>query len=196
MFQLCSCVPSFITLYLSHFPMYCGDKSIHNFIYFATQFCDLQGHLWIATSAVLLLMMWQNAEQKVTVELNAASAFPTWLEPLLRGSAHTCSRVSVYSRERMWSKMANIADSFPRLPPHPPRPLPLVLDRELVHSQLICSLLWRLISHETEQYEKYDVELKCQPILIIIWSFKTAFFFLLFMHQVGYLKTYLYPVSF
>lgn len=122
MFLLCSCVPSFITLYLSHFPMYCGDKSIHNFIYFATQFCDLQGHLWIATSAVLLLMMWQNAEQKVTVELNAASAFPTWLEPLLRGSAHTCSRVSVYSRERMWSKMANIADSFPRLPPHPTPP--------------------------------------------------------------------------
>lgn len=52
----------------------------------------------------------------------------------------------------MWSKKANIAESFPRLPPPLSKPPPPpVLLRELI--KLICFLLWSLIYYETKQYK-------------------------------------------
>lgn len=99
------CLVSFITLYPS--------KYIYIFIH-SSMCCDLQGRSRFATSTVLLYFWWSYRTQ---------AADNSWTQLLLSlpGSSpfkrkHTFTRC-VYSRERMWSKMVNLAESFPRPPP-------------------------------------------------------------------------------
>lgn len=107
---------AFITLYLSHFPVLCGNKSIHIFIHFSNN--SVTYRVTSESPHTQFYFWWfdrMRAEDNSAAERSFCFFYLIWAP--LRGSAHTSRRVFVYSRERMWSKMASIAQSFPRVPP-------------------------------------------------------------------------------
>lgn len=144
---------SFIILYLSHFPALCGNKSIHIFI----PSPRAPTMLWPAGSL-------QNChihsfpftfddptehKQKISVQLSTTSAFCTWFEPPFKRKCTYSGRVFVYSRERKWSKMANIAESFPRLPSSHTT----TTTWELIHSQSAFYWVQFPVRHSKEEEE-------------------------------------------